>query len=65
VSEISVEEHAIAGILCQREAEPVCCGAVERPSRSNPGSIFALQTKYSWCESESEFKKEIPVEMFS
>jgi hypothetical protein len=28
----------------------------QTPARSSP-----LQTKYSWCESESGFKKEIPV----
>jgi hypothetical protein len=36
------EKDAVSGILCQPEAEPVCCGAVERLSRSNPSSIFAF-----------------------
>ena len=47
VSEISVGEDAVSGILCQPEAEPVCCGAVERLSRSNPGSIFAFANQIS------------------
>ena len=37
VSENSVGEAAVSGILCQREAEPARCGAVEGPPRSKPG----------------------------
>ena len=50
--ENSVGEAAVSGILCQREAEPVCCGAVEAPSRSNPARPLRLQIKQFWCESE-------------
>ena len=45
VSENSVGESAVSGILCQREAEPVCCGAGEGPSRSKPGSTFAFANR--------------------
>jgi hypothetical protein len=38
-------ESAVSGILCQREAEPVCCGAGEGPSRSKPGSTFAFANR--------------------
>lgn len=42
MSENSVGKAAVSGILCQREAEPVRCGAVESPLASKPGSNFAF-----------------------
>jgi hypothetical protein len=42
VSENSVGEDAVSGILCQREAELARRGVVESPFDSKPGSNFAF-----------------------
>jgi len=60
VSENSVGEAAVSGILCQREAELARCGAVERPPRTNPASNVAFANPRCRCDSESELKMEIP-----
>jgi hypothetical protein len=40
VSENSVGKASVSGVLCQREAELVRCGAVESPLDSKPSSNF-------------------------
>ena len=41
MSEDSVGRASVWAFLCQREAEPSSCGAVESPLDSKPGSNFA------------------------
>ena len=59
MSENSVGEAAVSGILCQREAELAHCGAVERPPRSDPASKVASANQSCRYECESELKMEI------
>jgi hypothetical protein len=59
VSENSVGEAAVSGILCQREAELAHSGAVERPPRSNPASNVASANPWCRYDCESELKMEI------
>jgi len=42
VSDNSVGKTPVSGALCQRAAELVCCGVMERPPGSNPGSNSAF-----------------------
>ncbi len=42
MSDNSVGKTPVSGALCQREAELVRCGVMERPPGSNPGSNFAF-----------------------
>ena len=42
MSENFSEKRQFSGILCQREAELVRCGAVESPLDSKPASNFAF-----------------------
>jgi hypothetical protein len=45
VSENSVGKASVSGVLCQREAELVRCGAVKSPLDSKPSSNFAFANR--------------------
>jgi hypothetical protein len=51
----------INSLVVSNAAESVRCGAMENSLASNRARTSRLQTKWSWCESGSGFKKEIPV----
>ena len=45
MSENSVEKASVSGVLCQREAELVRCGAVESQLDSKPSSNFGFASR--------------------